>query len=214
MIQEQKIAKALLAIDAIGLTKGEPIRFKSGILSPVYVDNRKLPFHPREWKIVLNGFKNLITTKKIKFDIVAGIETGGIPHSAALGFLLNKPSVFVRKAAKDHGTKKRTEGGAVKGKRILLIEDLVTTGGSSLSGVEALRAEGATVTDCLVIISYGFDDAISNFKRAHIKLRPLTTFPRVLEVGVSSKKISVDNAKNIRIWLKDPRGWTMHHEPN
>lgn len=204
----QKIARALLTIDAVGFIKGEPIRFKSGILSPVYVDNRKLPSHPKYWKVILNGKKKLIINKKIRFDLIAGIESAGIPHSAALGFYLNKPSVFVRKQEKDHGTKKRVEGGEVKNKRVLLIEDLVTTGGSSLSGVEALRTEGAKVSDCLAIVSYGFPETFRAFKKAKVRIHALVPFPIILKEAVAMKKCTPAQAKHVSWWYKNPWAWT------
>ena len=210
----QKVAKNLLKIDAVGFKEGEPVRFKSGILSPVYVDNRKLPSFPKEWRVVLQGFKKLISDKKITFDLIAGIESAGIPHSAALGYFLRKPSVFVRKEAKDHGTKKRVEGGDVRGKKVLLIEDLVTTGGSSLSGVRALREEGAIVKDCIVIVSYNFKEAIDNFKKYKVRLHSLTSFPDILKEATSTKKYNVQTVKLVNTWLKDPHKWTKEYESN
>lgn len=211
MTYEANVTRALLSIGAVGVTAGEPIRFKSGILSPVYTDNRRLISHPREWKIVIAGFVDLIKKRKLKFDVIAGIETAGIPHSSALAFALGKPSVFVRKEAKGHGLTKRVEGGKVKGTRVLLVEDLVTTGGSSLSGVRALREEGAKVTDCLVIIQYGLSEATKAFRDARVKLHTLTTFPVVLEEGKKSRTFSKDIVENVRTWLTDPRAWTRQH---
>jgi orotate phosphoribosyltransferase len=118
-----------------------------------------------------------------------------------------KPSVFIRKEAKEHGTKKRVEGGNVSGKRVLLVEDLVTTGGSSLAGVEALRAEGAIVNDCLAIISYGFPEAVERFEAAGVRLHPLTTFEAVLEIATSRGVLDKAGAVSVRSWLKDPQGW-------
>lgn len=211
MTYEQQVARALLTIGAIGVTAGEPIRFKSGILSPVYTDNRKLIFHPKQWKTVIRGFRDLIKKRKLKFDVVAGIETAGVPHSSALAFALGKPSVFVRKEAKEHGLKKRVEGGDVRGKRVLLVEDLVTTGGSSLSGVSALREEGAKVSDCLVIIQYGLPEATQAFRKARVKLHALTTFPVVLQEGKKSGKFTKEVVEKVRTWLKDPWAWTKQH---
>ncbi len=134
----KEVAKSLIAIGAVGFRPDDPVLFKSGILAPVYVDNRKFPFFPGAWKLVIEGFKKCIETEVIQFDVIAGIEAAGIPHSSALGFFMQQPSVFVRKEVKDHGTKKRVEGGEVQGKKVLLVEDLVTMGTSSLSGVHAL----------------------------------------------------------------------------
>lgn len=201
------VAQSLLKIGAVGFTPDRPITFKSGILSPVYVDNRRLPYYPGEWREVIAAFQQVIQEKGIHFDVIAGIETAGIPHSAALGFASQKSSVFVRKATKDHGTKKRVEGGDVRGKTVLLIEDHITTGGSSLSGVEALRAEGATVTHCLAITSYEFAEAVENFQAAEVTLETLTSFSAILQQAEKSKALSTANRELIEDWLRDPHGW-------
>ncbi len=204
---KQSVAQALLEINAVGFSLEKPITFKSGIISPVYVDNRKLPFYPENWDTVLEGLAYLIRKDKIDFDVVAGIETAGIPHSAALGFILKKPSVFVRKQAKDHGTKKMVEGGSVKGKKVLLIEDHVTTGGSSLAGVASLRAEGAIVTDCLCITNYEFQEVFTAFEKANVKLHMATTFKVILEEAVKAQKITQSQIATIQDWMKDPYSW-------
>lgn len=204
---QRQIAQVLISIGAVGFTTEKPITFKSGIISPVYVDNRKLPYHPEKWQLVIQGFASLLETNKISFDIVAGIETAGIPHSAALGYFLQKPSIFVRKKIKDHGTKSRVEGGSVMGKRVVLLEDLITTGGSSLAGVEALREQGAVVEDCLVIVSYGFEESVVQFAAAGVKLRSLTTFPVILDVAVEQGKINQQQKKTVQEWYTNPHGW-------
>jgi len=204
---QHQIARALLAIGAVGLSIENPITFKSGIKSPVYVDNRKFPFYPGQWRKVVEGFAALMRDQGLDADVIAGIETAGIPHSAALGFFLEKPSVFVRKEAKDHGTKKRVEGGDVQGKQVLLIEDLVTTGLSSLSGVAALREEGALISDCLIIISYGLPEAEQAFQGADVNLHALTSFPVVLEEAQSLGIYSAAERAVVEAWMKNPRAW-------
>jgi orotate phosphoribosyltransferase len=206
-IMEKEIAKSLLKIEAVGFDLKNLVTFKSGIKSPVYVDNRKLPFFPNEWNVVLNGFKEIIEKNKIDFDIIAGVEAGGIPHSAALGFLLNKPSIFIRKKAKEHGTKSMIEGGKVIGKKVLLIEDLVSTGGSSLAGIESIRNEGGIVNDCLAIVSYGFKEADESFKKANINLYSSTSFSVILNEAVSLGKISDVESLKIKEWFDDPHNW-------
>jgi orotate phosphoribosyltransferase len=205
----QAIAAALLTIGGVSFRPDDPITFKSGIVSPVYCDNRRFPFFPREWRQVIEGFVELIAEAHLSFDAVGGIESAGIPHSAALGFAMATPSVFVRKAAKEHGTKRRVEGGDVTDRRVLLIEDLVTTGGSSLAGVEALRAEGAIVTDCLAIISYRFPEAMEKFERAGVRLHTLTSFGEVLELARAGDLVTAAQAASVAAWLQDPHGWAV-----
>ena len=202
-----RVARALLDIEAVGFVPDAPIRFKSGILSPIYVDNRRLPYHPEQWHIVIEGFQALIEQQSLKYDVVAGVAVGGVPHSSALAYSLNCPSVFVRKETKEHGTKKLVEGGSVGGKRILLIEDLVTTGGSSLSAVSALRDEGAIVQDVGAIGSYGFDEAKGAFDLADVRLHTLTDFQTITRIAHESQLLGLDAVSIIEDWFHDPRGW-------
>ena len=204
----REIAEALIAIDGVGFRPSEPITFKSGIKSPVYCDNRRFPFWPGQWSRVIRGFEQLITDNAIPVEVVGGVEAAGIPHSAALGFSLQLPSIFIRKEPKEHGTKKRVEGGDVSGRRVVLVEDLVTTGSSSITAIEALRAEGAVVTDCLAIISYGFPEAIELFQQKGVQLHTTTTFEAVLRVALDRGMIDATGAAVVREWLKDPRAWS------
>ena len=203
----KEIARSLITIGAVGFTPKQPITFKSGIISPVYIDNRRFPFWPLEWEKVIKGFKYLIDQNKIEFDVIAGVEAAGIPHSAALGFFLQKPSVFVRKEAKDHGLKKRVEGGEIAGKKVILVEDLITTGNSSLSVVEAIRREGGLIEDCLIIVTYGFIESTQAFKNANVKLHALTSFPIILEQALIAGKINKEDKSIIEDWLNSPHEW-------
>lgn len=203
----QSIAKALLSINAVGFSPQAPITFKSGIISPVYVDNRQLIFHPAPWHTIIEGFQALIKLQTLEYDVIAGVAVGGVPHSSALAYLLNEPSVFIRKEAKEHGKGKRVEGGEVQDKRVLLVEDLITTGGSSLSGVEALRESGAIVTDMLAIVSYGFREAKDAFEQANVNLQTLTNFDVILEVALAESRFSLKEAGIIREWFDNPHDW-------
>ncbi len=209
--RSREIAEALIAIEGVGFRPAAPITFKSGIKSPVYCDNRKFPFWPEQWAKVIRGFEELIAERKIPVDVVGGVEAAGIPHSAALGFAMRTPSVFIRKELKEHGTKKRVEGGDVTGKRVVLVEDLVTTGGSSIAAIEALRAEGAVVSDCLAIISYEFPEAVELFAKSGVKLHAATTFPMVLECSLERGMIDEAGAAVVRDWLREPRSWAKRH---
>jgi orotate phosphoribosyltransferase len=209
--RSREIAEALIAIEGVGFRPGAPITFKSGIKSPVYCDNRRFPFWPEQWAKVIRGFEGLITERGIAVDVVGGVEAAGIPHSAALGFSMRIPSVFIRKELKEHGTKKRVEGGDVTGKRVVLVEDLVTTGGSSLAAIEALREEGAVVNDCLAIISYDFPEAVEMFGKADVRLHATTTFPVVLDVAVKQGMMDEAGAAVVRDWLSEPRSWAKRH---
>lgn len=204
---DREVARALLAIGAVGFTPETPITFKSGLLSPVYIDNRKLIYSPQHWHTIIEGFRQLIEEQQIPYDVIAGIETAGVPHSSALAYILQKPSVFVRKQAKEHGTKSRVEGGDVTNRRVLLVEDLVTTGGSSLAGAEALRETGAVVQDCLTITSYGFTMSEESFKIMEIRLHTLTSFHIIVQEAVKMDLFNAAQLAIIEDWLKDPHRW-------
>ncbi len=211
MNYQEEIARALLEIGAVGFKPKDPLTFKMGMISPVYVDNRIFPAHPEKFKLVIDGFENLIKEKNIDFDMVAGIAVGGIPYSAVLGFQIQKPSIFVRKESKGYGKNKRVEGGDVNGKKILLVEDLVSTGSSSLSGVQALREEGSIVNDCVIIVSYEFPESKVNFEKEKVKLHSLTNFPMIFEQAVQIKKITEEEKKVVEDWYSDPWGWAERH---
>jgi orotate phosphoribosyltransferase len=198
------VARALLAAGTVTLTPDEAVIFKSGLRSPVYVDNRRLIFEPGPWHIVIDAFAAALPSGE---SIIAGVESAGIPHSSALAYSTGLPSVFVRKAAKEHGLGRRIEGGDVAGKRTILVEDMVTTGGSSLSAVEALREAGAEVADCFAIITYGLAEAREAFESARVRLTTLTTFESVVAQALAAGIIDEREADLVRSWLADPHDW-------
>jgi orotate phosphoribosyltransferase len=206
-----EIAQALLEIGAVGFTPSAPITFKSGIISPVYVDNRQLIFWPTQWRQVIEGFQAIIASRDIHFDVVAGIATGGIPHSSVLAYNLRVPTIYIRKESKGHGKQNLIEGGSVAGKTVLLVEDMITTGGSSLAGVTALREAGALVKDCLTITNYGFAMSIQAFQVADVRLHSLTDFYTIVQQAVKSEKLDRADIEIIEDWLREPHQWAERH---
>jgi orotate phosphoribosyltransferase len=204
---KERVADALIAAGIVGFAFDEPRTFKSGILSPVYVDNRKLLMNPQAWRVVMAELRLMVEMLNLENPIIAGIEAAGIPHSSVLAYEMSLPSVFVRKEAKGHGLKQRIEGGDVTGRHVILIEDQVTTGGSSLSGVTALRDAGAIVDHCLAITSYGFPESWQAFADAGVNLHILTGFddvlPRLLAAGV----VNHEQLAILMDWLSNPVGW-------
>jgi orotate phosphoribosyltransferase len=198
----------LLDIGAIGFSPDAPITFKSGIQSPVYIDNRQLIYHPAAWHSIIAAFSSLIDARRLKYDLIAGVAVGGVPHSSALAFTLGSPSVFVRKESKGHGRSQRIEGGDVAGRRVMLVEDLVTTGGSSLAAVAALREAGAQVTDALAIVSYGLQEAASAFAHAEVALHTLTDIETLLELAHERGRLTLEQVAVIRRWLANPYAWS------
>ena len=198
------VARALLSAGTVGIRPDEPVTFKSGLRSPVYVDNRKLIFQPGPWRTIVEGFAAALPQGE---PVIAGVEAAGIPHSSALAFSAGLPSVFVRKEAKGHGLGRRIEGGDVSGRRTILVEDMVTTGSSSLSAVAALREAGAEVADCFAIITYGFAEAVAAFEAAGVTLTTLTTFEIVVVEALAAGTIDAREADLVRAWLDDPHAW-------
>ncbi len=201
------VARALLAIDSLNITPDAPVTFKSGIHAPVYIDNRRLIFFPAQWHVIIEACLSWLHSGYFTADVIAGVETSGIPHSSAFAFNARLPSVFVRKQAKGHGLKQRVEGGNVENQRVLLVEDMVSTGESSLSAIDALRDSGAVVTDCLAIITYGFPDTFARFDAAGVRLHTLTTFTTLLEEATRAGKLSPDHETIIRTWWANPHEW-------
>ena len=201
------VAGALLDISALRYVPDAPLTLRSGIRSPVYVDNRRLISHPQQWHSVIAGMRALICEEALDYDAIAGIAVGGVPHSAALAFTLGCPTVFVRKEAKGHGLQGRIDGGEVAGRQVLLVEDMVTTGGSSLSGVEALRAAGARVTDCLSITSFDLAEMRQAFEREQVRLWPLAGLGCLLQAAVQRGLIDAAAQAQIEAWQRNPRDW-------
>jgi orotate phosphoribosyltransferase len=212
MSREQKVAQALLKVNAVGFSFNNPIRFKSGILSPIYVNNRNLPYYPAEWEIVIDELTDLLAEEDIKYDIIGSVELGGVSHASVIGFCLGKPSVIVRKQAKDHGMKERIVGGPVKDFPMFLFEDLVTMGSSSLEAIQVLREAGAIVNDCVSIVSYGFPEASIAFEKAYVKLYSLVPFFSIVEEALKMEKITEIQYENLYSWHIDPHGWTKEKE--
>ncbi len=205
--REHDVANALLDISAFRHVPDEPLTLRSGILSPVYIDNRRLIHHPPQWRTVISSMHALINEARLDHAVIAGIAVGGVPHSSALAYTLGSPSVFVRKEAKGHGLQGRIDGGEVAGKQVLLVEDMITTGGSSLSGVTALRAAGARVSDCLCITTFGLAESRQAFQQARVRLWPLVGFGSLL--GAAQERDLINGAARAQLeeWQRAPRDW-------
>lgn len=203
----------LLRSGAVALRPAVPFRFASGLLSPIYCDNRILISLPRQRRQVTRYFARLLQDQGIAPEVVAGTATAGIPHAAWLAAELRLPMVYVRGQAKGHGRDQQVEGLSPAGRQVVLIEDLVTTGGSSLSSVGALRQAGATVEHVLAIFSYDFPAAATAFAQAGAHLHTLSTLPILLDVALADGSISRSERDLIALWAADPLGWSRAHEP-
>jgi len=206
---KEKVAETLLKIKAVTLNTEKPYRFVSGILSPIYTDCRLLMSYPKEWDSVINSMINLIVNEIgiQNIDVIAGTATAGISHAAYLAKKLNLPMIYVKSSEEEYGKKTRIEGRLKNGSKVLLIEDLISTGGSSISSIKAVREAGGVVENCLAIFTYGMDAAQKSFEQERIKLIALTDFANLVGVAVKENYIRSNEKDLILEWANDTAGW-------
>ena len=204
---EDKISEMLLKANAIMLRTNPPFRWSSGIFSPIYTDNRILMSYPKERELIVNYFVKLIKKNKIKFDGFAATATAGIPWGAWLAQKLKKPLVYVRSESKDHGRENLVEGRVDEGKKYIVVEDLISTGSSSLNTIDAVREKNGIVEYCIAIFTYELEKSKNNFGRANANLLTLTNFTSFVKTALQKKYISKDQLAHIMDWKKNPEGW-------
>jgi len=205
MNNAKKVARALLKVEAVRLNVAEPFIFVSGIKSPIYCDNRKVIGFPKERTDIIDTFIEALQDKD--FDIVAGTATAGIPWAAFIAEKMNKPMAYIRSKPKAHGAGKQIEGANVKGKKIIVIEDLISTGGSCIAALEAARKEGAKEVEVMAIFSYEFKKAYDRFEEANCKWETLSDFSDLIELAVEENYLSYKDAKEASHWNKSPNTW-------
>ncbi len=203
----ETVNKILLKLKAVTLNPAKPFRYASGILSPVYTDCRVLIGYPEERNQIRDLYIEAIKQSGIKFDIVAGTATAGIPHAAWIAEKLDLPMIYVRGKAKDHGKENLVEGPIEKGQKVIVIEDLVSTGESSINSVNAIRNLGGEVSYVFSIINYGLEKAKKNFEEHDLNLKSLTDFGSILTTAEEMEYISEADKEIIGDWLSDPQGW-------
>lgn len=212
-IVEPKIArivsKELLTIGAVSFNTNKPFRFVSGILSPMYTDNRLLISHPKSWHTVIASYiKVLRKTKLLKrTDVFSATATAAIPHAAALAYELKKSMVYVRSSKKDHGKENQIEGSFSRKSRVLIIEDLVSTGSSTQTNCLAVRESGGTVNTCVAITTSTVHAFESTMKALRIRLITLTDVRTTLWVALTAGYITKDQKLIVESFLVDPSGW-------
>lgn len=202
-----KVAEFLLQIKAVKLQPDQPFTWASGIKSPIYCDNRKILSYPKIRTYIRHQFVTLITENYVKPDVIAGVATGGIAIGALVAQELGLPFVYVRSEAKKHGMTNLIEGELSEGQSVVVIEDLISTGGSSLKAVEALRQAGCTVKGLVAIFTYGFDEAVQAFKKAKCKMETLTDYNVLLETAVERHYVDEKDLKRLKEWRSDPAAW-------
>lgn len=204
----RQTAKILLDIKAVTLSPQKPYQFVSGILSPMYTDNRLLMGYPKQRRAITEFLSKTMKGKDIRTEIIAGTATAGIAPAAWLAELLQLPMIYVRSKKKDYGRKNQIEGVMENGTNVLLIEDVISTGKSSLSAVDAIRDEGGTVNTCLAFFNYGFPETGNKFDEKKIRLHILTTVEVLVNVAKDSGMITNTEKGMILDWKKDPWAWT------
>lgn len=203
---EIEVAEKLLEIQAIQLRPDDPFTWASGILSPIYCDNRMVLSYPEVRNFIKESFASL--TKKLNsFDVIAGVATAGIAHGALLADLLGKPFLYVREKPKGHGRQNSIEGRLKAGMRVLVIEDLISTGGSSFAAVSKLRESGAEVVGVLAIFSYEFEVAKKLFEENHCPLFTLSNYSALLQVALQKGMIDQPVLEVLQQWRRDPQQW-------
>jgi orotate phosphoribosyltransferase len=204
---ENKIAEFLLQIKAIKLQPTNPFTWASGIVSPIYCDNRITLSYPTIRTYIRQQFTETIQEEFGSVDMISGVATAGIPQGALVAQELGVPFTYVRASAKGHGRQNLIEGEVVDGQRVVVIEDLVSTGKSSLQAIQALRDAGCNVVGLVSIFSYGLEEAEENFKEAKCRFISLSNFDALLDFAVSDNYITDADKRILEDWRRDPKGW-------
>lgn len=200
-------AEKLLQIKALKLNVAQPFTWTSGWKSPVYCDNRKLLSFPHVRDYVKSELANLILDKFGDAEVVAGVATAGIPHGALAADLLRLPFVYVRDKPKGHGLGNQIEGALEAGQKVVVVEDLISTGKSSLAAVNALRAAGAEVIGLVALFSYGFDAATKAFEEAGVPFYTISNYNALLEVALKQGIVTDDQMSTLNDWRNQPDTW-------
>src|SRR6187402_385528 len=203
----EKTAELLLQINAIKLNPRNPFTWASGWKSPIYCDNRLILSFPMIRNYVRDEFAKNIEKQFGKPDVIAGVATGAIGIGILVAESLGLPFVYVRPEPKKHGRQNQIEGFLQKGQNVVVVEDLISTGNSSLMAVEALKEAGANVKGMVAIFTYGFDIATENFKKANVDLLTLSNYENLLDLAVAKKYITEEEQETLKVWSKSPSTW-------
>jgi orotate phosphoribosyltransferase len=203
----KQIASALLDIGAVALRPNEPFTWSSGIKSPIYCDNRLTISYPEIRELIANGFVAIIKAQYPDAEVIAGAATGGIPHAAWVAQKLNLPMIYVRDKPKGHGKENMIEGALKPNQKVVVIEDLISTGGSSLKVALAVNEAGGQALSVLAIFTYQLEKATEAFAAANIPIQTLTDFTMLLETAVELGKIQAEDIALMQSWRADPQAF-------
>jgi orotate phosphoribosyltransferase len=203
----ENIAQVALEIGAIRINAREPFTWASGYKMPLYNDNRLLLGNAGHRALIAQGFQDLLKKCAAEVDVIAGTATAGIPHATTLADQLQVPLIYVRSTAKSHGMGNKIEGVLNQSQRVLVIEDLVSTGGSAVDAVTAIREAGGIVDHCFSIFSYGFPEATEKFKSISCQIHSILIFSELLRVAQSTQNLPPDDFETLRSWQEAPFKW-------
>ena len=206
---DRLLAEKLLQISAIKLQPDNPFTWASGWNSPIYTDNRQTLSYPEIRTFIKVELCRMIIENFEKPDAIAGVATGAIAQGALVSDTLGLPYVYVRSAPKDHGLENLIEGNLKPGMKVVVIEDLISTGGSSLKAVEAIRAAGCEVVGMAAIFTYGFPIAVKSFRDAGVKLCTLSNYNSMLEAALETNYIKASDVESLKQWREDPANWAQ-----
>jgi orotate phosphoribosyltransferase len=206
---ELKVAEQLLAVEAVKLSPTQPFKWASGWNSPIYCDNRVTLSYPETRTYIAEQLIALIEKNFPGTDVVAGVATAGIPQASIIADKMGKSLIYVRAKPKDHGMENLIEGRITKGQKVVVVEDLISTGGSSLKAVQALQKEGIEVLGMVAIFTYGFPVAAEAFKNAGIPLFTLSNYNALLEVASTKNILNSEQLKSLGTWRENPSIWNV-----
>jgi orotate phosphoribosyltransferase len=204
---DRQIAATLLQIGAIQLRPSQPFTWSSGWLSPIYCDNRLTLSYPEARTFIKESLVKLIQQEHPQVEAIAGVATAGIPQGALVADSLHLPFVYVRSKPKEHGMANMIEGKVTPGQKVVIVEDLISTGGSSLKVAEALRDAGFEVLGMAAIFTYGFETARQNFEEKKVKLSCLSNYNSLVDEAAGQGHISATDIASLQEWRKDPGNW-------
>jgi len=202
-----EVTKRLLQINTIKVQPSNPFTWASGWLSPIYCDNRKVLSYPETREYICEQFTRIVREKYPNAEVIAGVATGAIAHGVLVAEKLGLPFVYVRSAPKSHGLENLIEGDLRAGQKVVVIEDLVSTGGSSLKAAEALSNFGGEVLGMVAIFTYGFPIANQNFKDAGIELTTLSNYQKLIDLALQMGEIREEEVESLQNWRENPSEW-------
>jgi len=203
----KRIAKLLLEVQAVTLSPDAPYTWASGIKSPIYCDNRITMSYPDVRNEIARDLAELIKKEYPNVEVIAGTATAGIPQACWVADLLNLPMVYIRSKAKDHGKENQIEGRISQGQKMVIIEDLISTGGSVLDACEAAKREGAEILGVASIFTYELPKGTANFNERNIRLLTLTNYTSLIEVAQETGYIKMEDVETLQEWKKNPQEW-------